>query len=207
MALPTSSPDVLFEEDKVSFSVSAVDSRKFLQEHGIFYQANAEIGKLVAKLDSQGLAWKSDVLSRYMPILLEDPRLREILEHFDTERPSLCFYLDSDNPKHYFASTIEENEAQDHRAVIYMWSAQSHLEFFVGSHKLPSKGVKAANGLFEVPYPFLTVTKKLKESGARLGEGGVMIVHPRFSFGSTSGFTMAYALQEKEYLDKRVQNT
>lgn len=189
MALPTSSPDALFEEDKVSSSVSAVDSLKFLQEHGIFYQANTEIGKLVAELDSQGLAWKSNVLSRYIPILLKDAvcqinrafyivaylsqRLREILKHFDTEHPSLCFYLDSDNPKHYFASTIEENEAQDHRAVIYMWSAQSHLEFFVGSHRLPSKGVKAANGLSEVPYPFLTVTKNLKETGARLEEGGV----------------------------------
>jgi hypothetical protein len=54
-----------------------------------------------------------------------------------------------------------------------MWSTKSELEIFVGSHKLPSKGVKAANGLWEVPYPFLTITKGLKESKARWEEGGV----------------------------------
>jgi hypothetical protein len=168
-----SSSETLFEENKISPAVLAADSLRFFQDHGVFYQANAAIGKLVEELDSQGLAWKSNILSRYLPILIKDPRLREILDHFDTEHPSLCFYLDSDNPKHYFASTIEENEAQDHRAVIYMWSTKSELEIFVGSHKLPSKGVKAANGLWEVPYPFLTITKGLKESKARWEEGGV----------------------------------
>ncbi|KAI0187151.1 hypothetical protein F4808DRAFT_466440 [Astrocystis sublimbata] len=193
---------MLFEEDRISSSVPAAESLRFFQEHGIFYQANAAVGKLVAEFDSQGLAWKPEVLRMYMPIIVKDPRLREILEHFDTEHPSLCFYLDSDNPKHYFASTIEENEPQDHRALIYVWSAKSRLEIFVGSHKLPSKGVKAANGLWEVPYPFLTITKGLKESEACLEEGGVMIVHPRFSFGSTSGCTMAYAVQERGYIAK-----
>ncbi len=73
MASSTSVSDALFDEDKISSSVSAVDSLRFFQEHGIFYQANAEIGKLVAELDSQGLAWRLDILSRYLPILFEDP--------------------------------------------------------------------------------------------------------------------------------------
>ena len=185
----SSTASMLLEQDQISSSVSAAESLQFFKEYGIFYQANATIGKLVEELDSQGLAWKSDVLSRYLPIILEDmvcqlyhafksiaycyQRLRRILEHFDTEHPSLCFYLDSDNPRHYFASTIERNEAQDHRAIIYVWNAKTELEIFPSSHKLPSKGVKAANGLWEVPYPFLTVKKGLKESAVRWEEGGV----------------------------------
>jgi len=192
-----STSEKLFERDKVSSSVTTAESLRFFQKHGIFYQANAAIGKLVAELDSQGLAWRPEVLSMYLPILVEDLRLREILQHFDTEHPPLCFFLDSDNPKHYFASTIEGNESQNHRAVIYVWSADTRLEIFVGSHELPSKGVRAANGLWEVPYPFLTVTKGLRESVVHWEEGGIMIVHPRFSFGSASGFTMAYAVQER----------
>ena len=37
----------LFELDQVSLSVSADDSLRFLEDHGFFYQGNAEIGKLV----------------------------------------------------------------------------------------------------------------------------------------------------------------
>jgi hypothetical protein len=194
-----------FKNDKISPEISAADSLRFFQEHGVFYQANSTVGKLVEELDSQDLAWRPEILNRYLPILMQDPHLRAILDHFDTQHPAICFYLNSDNPKHYFASTIEEDEAQNHRAVIYMWSTKLELEIFVDSHKLPSKGVKAANGLCEVPYPFLTVTKGLKEHAVRWEEGGVMIVHPRFSFGSTSGFAMAYAVQERGYIHKEAQ--
>jgi hypothetical protein len=68
-----SSSETLFEENKISPAVLAADSLRFFQDHGVFYQANAAIGKLVEELDSQGLAWKSNILSRYLPILIKDP--------------------------------------------------------------------------------------------------------------------------------------
>ncbi|KAH8746604.1 hypothetical protein F5883DRAFT_437932 [Diaporthe sp. PMI_573] len=49
-------PDLLFEEDKISSKVPTADSLRFFQEHGIFYQANTTIGKLVKEFNSQGPA-------------------------------------------------------------------------------------------------------------------------------------------------------
>jgi hypothetical protein len=54
-----------------------------------------------------------------------------------------------------------------------MCSAGSELEIFGRSQYLPSAGVKGANGMYEVPYVFLTVIKNLKETKVRMKEGGV----------------------------------
>ncbi|RYO77697.1 hypothetical protein DL764_010188 [Monosporascus ibericus] len=156
-----SDADLLFEEDQVSSSVSAVDAPNFLKEYGVFYQANAEIGKIVTQLGDEGVSWDPSGLRRFLPILQSDP------------------------------------------VALYMCSAGSELEIFGRSQYLPSAGVKGANGMYEVPYVFLTVVKKLKETEVRMKEGGVMIVHPRFSLGSTSGRAIGYGLPEKNYKFKR----
>lgn len=185
MASSTPTADHLFEDNQVSSSVSADDAATFFQEHGFFYQADTEIGKVVAELDSQGLAWNPEALKYFMPILLRDAvsvtsralcivvyttqRVRQILKPFGN-RPSVCYSFGSNYPGHYFASTIEAN--QDHRILLYMWSTGSQLEFAVGSHRPPQIGVKAANGMYEVPYKFLK-KKNLNEIKVRMEGGGV----------------------------------
>jgi hypothetical protein len=72
MASSTPTADPLFEDNQVSSSVSADNAATFFQEHGLFYQADTEIGKVVAELDSQGLAWDPKGLKSFMPILLRD---------------------------------------------------------------------------------------------------------------------------------------
>lgn len=185
MASLTPTADSLFEADQASSSVSADHAATFFQEHGFFYQADTEIGNLVAELDSQGLAWDPKGLKYFMPILLRDlvsmpsrvsctviyttQGLRQILEPFGIY-PSVCYAFGSNYPGHYFASTIEPN--QDHRILLYMWSAGSQLEFVVGSHRPPHIGVKGANGMYEVPYIFLK-KKNLNEIEVRMEGGGV----------------------------------
>jgi len=198
MDLVTSDNTLLFEEDQVSSSVSAVNAPSFLKEHGVFYQANPEIGRLVAQLDKEG-AWEPSNFSRFVPILQNDPRVQKILESFDTECRPACWVLGSNYPKHYFASTILEDEDQDHKIAVYVCSAGSELQIFDRSHYLPSAGVKGANGMYEVPYVFLTRNKKLKEIGVQMKEGGVMIVHPRFSLGSSKGRAIGYGLPERNF--------
>lgn len=63
----------LFEEYRVSASVSANESIKFLEDHGCFYQADSEIGRLVTSLDRTGLADGPDGLKSFRPTLLQDP--------------------------------------------------------------------------------------------------------------------------------------
>lgn len=130
---------------------------------------------------------------------MNDPRIRQILDSFDTHCRPACWIPDSNYPNHYFASTILEDEDQDHRIAVYVCSAGSELEIFVRSQYLPSAGVRAANGMYEVPYPFLTGIKKLQEIKVRMAEGGVMIVHPRFAVGSVGGRAIGYGLPEKSY--------
>lgn len=72
MESSTSDSDPLFE-DQVSSSVSAVDAPNFLKEYGVFYQANAEVGRLVAQLDDEGISWEPSALRRFLPILQKDP--------------------------------------------------------------------------------------------------------------------------------------
>lgn len=186
MASSTPTADSPFEYNQVSSSVSADNAAAFFQEHGLFYQVDTEIGKVVAELDSQGLAWKPEGLKHFMPILLRDSvsitsrafyivtyptqRVRQILEPFGNQYPSVCYSFGSNYPRHYFASTIEPN--QDHRILLYMWSAGSELQFFVGSHKPPYIGVKAANGMYEVPYKFL-MNKKSNEIKVGMDGGGM----------------------------------
>ncbi|RSL47912.1 hypothetical protein CEP54_013177 [Fusarium duplospermum] len=189
----------LFEECQVSPSVSAVDAPHFLKEHGVFYQASTEIGKVVAQLDHEGVSWEPSSFRRVLPILVNDSRIQQILDSFDTQCRPACWILGSNYPNHYFASTILEDEDQDHRIAVYICSAGSELEIFVRSQYLPSAGVKAANGMYEVPYPFLIDVKKLQEMKVRMTEGGVMIVHPRFAVGSSGGRAIGYGLPEKGY--------
>jgi hypothetical protein len=168
-----SDADLLLEEAQVSSSVSAVDAPNFLKKYGVFYQANPEIGRIVAQLGNEGVSWEPSGLRRFLPILQNDPRVRQILESFDTQCRPLCWVLGSNYPKHYFASTTLEDEDQDHKIALYMCSAGSELEIFGRSQYLPSAGVKGANGMYEVPYVFLTVIKNLKETKVRMKEGGV----------------------------------
>lgn len=73
MTSEISAADPLFGENQVSSSVSADDSLKFFEEHGFFYQADSEIGRLVTTLDSKGLADGPDGLKSFNQALLQDP--------------------------------------------------------------------------------------------------------------------------------------
>ena len=73
MSSSASDAVILFEEDHVSSSVSAADAPDFLKEHGVLYQANAEIGRVVAQLDNEGASWEPSGFKRFLPILENDP--------------------------------------------------------------------------------------------------------------------------------------
>jgi len=187
MVSSVSSTDSVFEEDKISTSVSVDESPAFFREHGIFYQAAAAIGTLISE------GGNPDVnLERFKGVLHDDPRAKRILEPF-SNRPALFFAIGSD-PGHFFASTVKDN--QDDRPVLYIWGPESRLEFFDRSY-IESKGVWAANGLMEIPYPFLR-KKYGKEIKIRMEEGGYMIVHPRLAYHVTAQKKKKEGSSEKE---------
>jgi len=79
----SNSAATVLETNTVSLSISADESPKFSEDHGFFYQADAEIGKLVDKLYIEGRARSDDSLSHFRPRLLEVP----VSNH---AHPSLC---------------------------------------------------------------------------------------------------------------------
>jgi hypothetical protein len=171
MASSISTPHDPFQEGQVASTVTAEESLSFFQAHGAFYKEDPEIGRLVADLDRKGLGWSRKEFSHYLPRLLEDERIRRILEPFDKESPSICYSFGSNYPGHWFVSTIEEN--QDDRILIYMWSAGAELAFADGFHLLlPLKGIKAPNGMYEVPYKFLK-NRDVREVKFSMEAGGV----------------------------------
>lgn len=96
-------------------------------------------------------------------------RIRQILECYE-ERPQLWFSLGCD-PGHYFASTTDHSQNQDDRLLIYMWSPGTQLEFGDRSHSEFLRGVRAANGMAEIP-PVLLKKKGVKIMTVRMEEGG-----------------------------------
>ncbi|KAJ6436646.1 ATP-dependent DNA helicase PIF1 [Purpureocillium lavendulum] len=105
MAPEGTTVDPLFEESQVAPSVSAEEAPEFFEKHGFFYQTDSEIGRLVTRLDNDGVAGGPGSLTSFKEALLTNPRVRKILESYD-EHPALWFSLGCD-PGHYFASTID----------------------------------------------------------------------------------------------------
>ncbi|KAK4066086.1 hypothetical protein Purlil1_13966 [Purpureocillium lilacinum] len=194
MAAEGTMVDPLFEESQVSPSVSAEEAPEFFERHGFFYQTDSKIGRLVTTLDNDGAADGPGGLAFFKEALLASPRVRKILESYD-EHPSLWYSLGCD-PGHYFASTIDPH--QDHRLVIYVWSPGTRLEFCDGSHIGQLKGVRASNGMAEVPLSFLK-KRRVSILQVKMEEGGIALVHPRLAFQSTAGFSMAYAVQKSPH--------
>lgn len=70
MAPPSFDDVSLFEETQVSPIVSAGDAPDFFEKYGVFYQANAEIGKVAVALGSKALS--GDDINPFKPILMKD---------------------------------------------------------------------------------------------------------------------------------------
>lgn len=61
----------LFEETRISSAVTADSALKFYEEHGIFYQANPEIGRL--RREIRGRTQREKLFDAIKPIVLKDP--------------------------------------------------------------------------------------------------------------------------------------
>lgn len=72
--MASSSSSALFQPSQISSSVSADDALQFLEDQGVFYQEDAEIGKLVDDLFTAGRQRSEDVRLHYFrPRLEQDP--------------------------------------------------------------------------------------------------------------------------------------
>lgn len=60
----------LFAEAQVAAKVTTEDSPKFFDEHGFFYQADEDIGRLVEAVDDKGLENGPAGLQSFRPALL-----------------------------------------------------------------------------------------------------------------------------------------
>ncbi|KAG7134448.1 hypothetical protein HYQ45_007591 [Verticillium longisporum] len=92
----------IFEETQVSAAVTPEDAIAVFRENGIFYQANADIGRLAAQLRKDPDAG----LDAFTPVLAKDPRLYRILAPY---REAFSFPLGSD-PGVFYALTTAEGE-------------------------------------------------------------------------------------------------
>ena len=177
----------LFEESQISPTVNADDAPTFFKEHGIFYKADAEIGR-----QARALGCNSDMRKQ---MLMKDPvsvseqvlillltsllRLARILEPF-INNPPVPIFLGPDQGN-FFAFTNKGN--QDHRLIIYFWPAETTFDFFDESHRGFNKGVPASNGYVQIPYSWLKDKDKrnLREFRGVLKDGGVYVCSSRHS--------------------------
>lgn len=168
MAAPDFDDVSLFEETRISSLVTVDSALEFFQTYGIFYQADAEIGQIAAKL--KGEKYSVHHINQFKPAIKKDPRLSSVLEPFLARTPSFCFPIGPD-PGNFYSLTIDAN--QDHRATIYMWRPGSKIEFSHGSHTGPANGLTSSNGRIHRPYVNLSETRKLKDVPVNIEIGGV----------------------------------
>jgi hypothetical protein len=170
-----------FEESQISSTVTADDAVTFFKEHGIFYKADAEIGRRARELGSNNALLKEmlmrdsvSMVERVLGSLLTSLlRFASILEPF-INGASAKIWLGADQGN-FFALALHDNH--DHRLVVYIWPGETTFDFFDGSHKGLNKGVPAANGRFQIPYSWLKDEDKrnLTEFRGVMKEGGVYV--------------------------------
>ncbi|KJZ70628.1 hypothetical protein HIM_09983 [Hirsutella minnesotensis 3608] len=168
MAPPGFENTSLFERAQISSVISADDAPGFFEKYGVFYQANAEIGRVAITLGNKAVS--RDDINLFKPIFMQDLRLQSILAPFIEGKPAFCFTLGSDAGNFYALATVEDPHP---RAVIYIWTPEAQLEFAHGSHIGSVKGVPASNGLMHIPYINLSKTRKLQDVSISLEEGGM----------------------------------
>ncbi|KAG6992979.1 hypothetical protein FocnCong_v017584 [Fusarium oxysporum f. sp. conglutinans] len=136
----------LFEITQVSSTVTVDDAVTFFKEHGIFYYADANIAKQVERFGIQPLR-DPKFLREFT---LEDPRLARILESYE----AIDTYVLGPHPGAFYCYSVKPNQGHANQAIVYVWTKRTRLEFFPTSHTGPLQGVSAANGLYQVPYPW-----------------------------------------------------
>ncbi|KAF4435392.1 hypothetical protein F53441_13515 [Fusarium austroafricanum] len=130
----------------------------FYANHGYIYEQDATIGSLVPELEKRGIAESIDGLSIAKLRLLENPRVRPILDpYLDRLDVRLCTTLGPD-PHHYFVLSLESG--QKDRIIVHLLSPGSQAELTENSHlDSPGSGrltgAPASNGFIEVPKPAL----------------------------------------------------
>lgn len=170
----------------------------FYANHGYLYEHDATIGGLVPELEKRGIAESVDGLSIAKLRLLENSRVRPILEpYLDRLDVQLCTTLGPD-PHHYFVLSLEPG--QKDRIIVHLLSPGSQAELTEGAH-LDSpvsgrlKGAPASNGFIEVPKP------ALKQRGnpipVQMEAGGLILHDRRHSFRIIQGSTIIYDLKNK----------
>ncbi|KAH7309918.1 hypothetical protein B0I35DRAFT_449979 [Stachybotrys elegans] len=147
----------------------------FFTTHGYFYEQDAAIGSLVPELEKRGIAETVDGLAVAKPKLMENPRVRSILEpYLDRLEAQLCTTLGPD-PHHRFVLSLEPG--QKDRIIIHILSPGSLAELTQRSHVDPPgwgrlKGAPASNGFIEVPDAILK-KRGCTHSSIQMDAGGL----------------------------------
>lgn len=81
--------------------------------------------------------------------------------------------------------------------VVQLWSPQSSMLVYGGSHLLPIRGWVASNGLLEMPYAPLKQCKPIEIS---MEKGGLAIFDSRLAFKSLNGFAIYFVFATREEL-------
>jgi hypothetical protein len=189
----------LFDTTQISSTVTVDNASVFFQEHGIFYHADQRIEKVVEEMGIQKLREPHSLKE----LSFEDPRLARILEPYE---PTYTYVLGSHRGA-FYCHSVKPSEDQANQVLVYIWTKRTRLEFFPLSHAGPLRGVKASNGLYQVPYlwyrtkPWIqdaVAKERLEEIPIEMNNGGVLVVHPRTLFEVEEGFAIGYGCRRRD---------
>jgi len=179
-------------------SLSAADIQKlFLEDAAFYYVDDPVVGERVNEIQKRGFPIESaDGLDFCKENVLDDMRVRHVLEAL-FPRSGLGIYdvyrTDSNHIYAFMTGLNTELKA----IVVQLWSPQSSMVVYDGSHLLPIRGFNASNGLLEIPYAPL---KQCKSTNVELEKGGLAILDARLAFKTLKGFAIYFVFGTKEEL-------
>lgn len=152
----------LFGDTQISESITADDSPRFFQQHGVFYQAVPGMEETKKRLGrgAQNIAGL-DMFD------ITDERLLKILESYT---PTMWFVF-GPTQAYYHSFTIASSENENDEFLVYIWGKDTKLEFFHGSHATESKGVTSFNRMFAIPFVSLKNKEELQEVSVHMEHG------------------------------------
>ncbi|KAK6843391.1 hypothetical protein PG987_004251 [Apiospora arundinis] len=182
----------IFEKDKVSSKISADEAPKIFQKYGIFYQPDAALARIAKNLGAS--IGDREGFDQLKNAIFHDQRLKSILEPYSNYLLPTCFPLGADRTYYYAFRTTSQTPDPDPEdfVLLYVWHGKTEINLAVGSQTGLFHGVRAANGLYLVPYP--QIQGYYDEVHVAMEEGGVLILHPRSAANVTEGFARGLKL-------------
>lgn len=178
------------------------DVRRIFSENAIYHLQDPVVGQRVEDMQKGGMLLESaDGLDFCKQNVFDDMRVRHVLEAlFPWSGVGIyeAYRQNKTEPGtiYGFMTGLEPLNA----VVVQLWSPNSKMVYYEGSHKLPIKGFPLPIGLLEIPYAPLR-RAQCEPTPVEMEKGGIVILDARLAFRIERGYAIHCVFATRKELE------